>query len=177
MPQGLPTGKRSQSQGLHWVEARHLPLPGDALCLCTPDPLASSCTGRDTEPADSVSDTHLASQATWLFFRREADLREEEKAQLSSLLQASPKAKVVYHLVEAFLHMVRERTGEEQLEAWLKEVEASQLEAFASFVTSLQQDKDAVLAALTLPRSTGPKDRTHQWAQADQKTGLWAREV
>ena len=84
---------------------------------------------------------------------------------------------MAYHLVEAFLHMVRERTGEQQLEAWIKEVEASQLEAFASFVTSLQQNKDAVLAALTLPWSTGPKDRTHQSAQADQKTGLWAREV
>lgn len=100
--------------------------------------------------------TLSASQATWFFFRREADLKEEEKAQLYSLLQASPKAKVAYHLVEAFLHMVRERTGEQQLEAWLKEIEASQLEAFASFVTSLRQDKDAVLAALTLPWSTGP---------------------
>lgn len=97
-----------------------------------------------------------ASQATWLFFRREADLKEEEKAQLSSLLQASPKAKMAYHLVEAFLQMVRERTGEQQLDVWLQEVEASQLEAFESFVTSIQQDKDAVLAGLTLPWSTGP---------------------
>src|SRR6266567_6460334 len=63
---------------------------------------------------------------------------------------------VSYHLVEAFLQMVRQRTGEQQLEAWLKEVEASQLEAFASFATSIQQDKDAVLAGLTLPWSTGP---------------------
>ena len=100
--------------------------------------------------------TLSASQATWLFFRRKADLKQEELTQLHVLLQASPKAKMAYHLVEAFLHMVRQRTGEHQLEAWLKEVEASQLEAFASFVTSIQQDKDAVVAGLTLPWSTGP---------------------
>lgn len=35
-------------------------------------------------------------------------------------------------------------------------MKASRLEAFASFVTSVQQDKDAVLAGLTLPWSTGP---------------------
>jgi len=100
--------------------------------------------------------TLSASQATWLFFRREADLKEAEKAELYALLSASPKAKMAYHLVEAFLQMVRERTGEQQLEAWLKEVEESRLEAFASFATNIQQDKDAILAGLTLPWSTGP---------------------
>jgi transposase len=109
-----------------------------------------------TESLSLPSLTLSASQATWLFFRREADLKEAEKAQLDSLLQASPQAKMAHQLVEAFLQMVRERTGEQHLEAWLKEGEASQLEAFASFVTSIQQDKDAVLAGLTLPWSTGP---------------------
>jgi hypothetical protein len=64
---------------------------------------------------------------------------------------------MAYQLVATFLQMVRERTGE-QLDAWLEEVKASRLEAFASFVTSVQQDKDAVLAGLTLPWSTGPLD-------------------
>src|SRR5438128_6604065 len=51
--------------------------------------------------------------------------------------------------------MVRERTGE-QLDAWLGAVQASHLEAFESFVTGVQHDKDAVLAGLTLPWSKGP---------------------
>ncbi len=51
--------------------------------------------------------------------------------------------------------MVRERTGE-QLDAWLGAVQASHLKAFQSFVTGVQQDKDAVLAGLTLPWSNGP---------------------
>jgi len=100
--------------------------------------------------------TLSASQTTWLFLRRRADLKQEEQGQLNLLLQASPKAKTTYDLVEAFLHMLGERTGEDQLDAWLKEVEASQLEAFTSFITSIQQDKDAVVAGLTLLWSTGP---------------------
>jgi len=51
--------------------------------------------------------------------------------------------------------MVRELTGE-QLDEWLKKVEASHLEAFEPFVTSIQKDKDAVFAGLTLPWSNGP---------------------
>src|SRR5207245_4548355 len=41
-------------------------------------------------------------------------------------------------------------------DAWLAAVQASHLEAFASFVTGVQQDKDAVLAGLTLQWSNGP---------------------
>jgi transposase len=82
-------------------------------------------------------------------------LKEEEQETLRLIRQASPKAEAAYHLVVTFLQMVRERTGE-QLDSWLKEVEASHLKAFESFITSVQQDKDAVLAGLTLPWSTGP---------------------
>src|SRR5262249_24954773 len=53
------------------------------------------------------------------------------------------------------LHMVRERTGE-QLDSWLTKVETSQLAAFQTFVTGVHKDKEAVLAGLTLPWSTGP---------------------
>lgn len=99
--------------------------------------------------------TLSAPQATWLFFRKEADLQEEERHQLRLLRQAHPKAEMTFQLVNTFLCMVRERTGE-QLDTWLKDVQASHLEAFESFVTSVQQDKDAVLAGLTLPWSNGP---------------------
>ena len=98
--------------------------------------------------------TLSAQQATWLFFRKQEDLKEEEQERLRLLRQASPQVETTYQLVEKFLHMVRERTGE-QLDAWLGAVEASHLEAFQSFVTGVQQDKDAVLAGLTLPWSNG----------------------
>jgi len=94
-------------------------------------------------------------QATWLFFRKADELKQEERERLRQLRQASPQIETAYQLVEKFLHMVRERTGE-QLAAWLAEVQASRLQAFDSFVTGVQQDQDAVLAGLTLPWSNGP---------------------
>ena len=94
-------------------------------------------------------------QATWLFFRLEADRKPEEQEILRQVRQASPHLEATYQLVEAFLHMVRERTAD-QLDSWLKKVQDSHLQAFHPFVTGVQKDKEAVLAGLTLPWSTGP---------------------
>jgi transposase len=97
--------------------------------------------------------TLSAQQATWLFFRKHEELKEEERERLRLLRQASPSIETAYQLVETFLHMVRERAGE-QLDTWLTAVQASHLEAFESFATGVQHDKDAALAGLTLPWST-----------------------
>jgi transposase len=99
--------------------------------------------------------TLSVSQATWLFFRRPEDFKPEEQETLRQLRQASQELEVAYQLVDDFLHMVRERTGA-QLDSWLNKVETSHLQAFHTFVTSVQQDKEAVLAGLTLPWSNGP---------------------
>jgi transposase len=96
-----------------------------------------------------------ASQATWLFFRKQEDLKTEEQETLQRLRNASSHLETAYQLVKAFLRMVRERTGK-QLDAWLDAVQVSHLEAFQTFVTGIQKDKDAVLAGLTLPWSNGP---------------------
>lgn len=69
--------------------------------------------------------------------------------------QASPHLEAAYQLVDEFLQMVRERTGE-RLEEWQGKVKASHLQAFQTFVTGVQKDKDAVVAGLTLPWSNGP---------------------
>src|SRR5260370_35756946 len=89
--------------------------------------------------------TLSASQATWLFFRKLEDLKPEEQEHLRQLRQASPDLEVTYQLVEEFLHMVRERTGE-RLDEWLQKVDASHLQAFQTFVTGVQKDKEAALA-------------------------------
>jgi len=87
----------------------------------------------------------LPPKPAFLFFRKDADLKPEEQETLQQLRQASPDLETAYQLVKAFLHMVHHLTGE-QLEEWLGKVEASHLPAFQSFVTGVQQDKDAVLA-------------------------------
>jgi transposase len=126
--------------------------------LQTLEPTGFSPRKRGSASATSLPNPLLAlsaQQATWLFFRRPEDLKAEEQETLRQLRQASSHLETAYQLVKAFLHMVRERTGE-QLEAWLKAVQASHLEAFQTFVTGVQQDKDAVFAGLTLPWSNGP---------------------
>ncbi len=89
------------------------------------------------------------------FSRLEEDLKAEEQETLRPLRQASPYLETAYQLVKAFLHLVRERTGE-PLDAWLGAAQASHLEAFQPFVIGVQQEKDAVFAGLTLPWSNGP---------------------
>ena len=94
------------------------------------------------------------SQATWLFFRPESDLDEKEQQNLEDLRHAHPGIEKAYHLVSAFLQMLRERTGQ-HLEQWLTEAQESGWSEFDPFVPGVQKEKDAVLAGLTLPWSHG----------------------
>lgn len=130
------------------------------LSTLEPSPLPKQSPAVASTQAASPTRPHPLStlsvqKATWLFFRKPEDLEEEERKTLQLIRQLSPRVETAYQLVEAFLQMARERRGE-QLEAWLKAVEASQLAVFKSFTTSVQKDKDAVLAGLTLPWSNGP---------------------
>jgi transposase len=131
-------------------------------CLATLELFVSSPSRRASASATEKTKSQLnsllalsAPQATWLFFRKEEDLKAEEQANLRQLRQASPDLETAYQLVKDFLHMVRELGGE-RLEEWLDKVQASHLQAFESFVTGVQQDKNAVRAGLTLTWSNGP---------------------
>jgi transposase len=50
--------------------------------------------------------------------------------------------------------MLRTRTGE-HLDAWLEQVRASQIRELQGFVVSIERDKAAVVAGLTLPQNNG----------------------
>jgi transposase len=52
------------------------------------------------------------------------------------------------------MQMLRQRSGE-RLDAWLGQVKASHIPELQRFVRSIQRDKPAVLAGLTLPYSNG----------------------
>ena len=82
-------------------------------------------------------------------------LDEAQQNELALIQQASPSAETAYRLTQAFMQMMRERTGH-LLDAWLSSAEASRLPEFQSFAKGIQQDKAAVLAGLTLPWSQGP---------------------
>jgi transposase len=107
--------------------------------------------GRKT-PVDSSSSKAPAlatsRQAAFLFLRGPEKLRVEEQEQLSKLRQINPEVDQAYDLVQQFTPMLRTRTGE-LLEAWLTQVESSNLPELQSFGASVEKDKDAGRAGLT----------------------------
>jgi transposase len=58
-------------------------------------------------------------------------------------------------LTHGFLHLMRSHSSE-GLESWLKDVRASHMREFLTFARSIERDKPAIVAGLTLPYSTGP---------------------
>ncbi|BCL83551.1 transposase [Ktedonobacteria bacterium brp13] len=117
----------------------------------------ASLQGR-AEHAQTLSETPLqqfaAHQAVWLFVREHSDLDETEQAELASIRQASPTANTVYELTQDFMRMLRHREGE-RLDTWLENVRNSQIGELQRMVRSIERDKAAVLAGLTLSHSNG----------------------
>ncbi len=90
----------------------------------------------------------LARQATFLFLRRPEKLRGEEQETLLMLRQFHPEVDLAYDLVQQFAQMVRKRAGE-RLDAWLAQVNQSQIPELRSFAAGVEKDKEAVRAGLT----------------------------
>ncbi len=98
---------------------------------------------------------HVNTQdAVWLFLRDHSDLDETERGELVALRHASPTAETLYHVVVGFMQMLRHREGE-RLDAWLSQVRASQIPELQRFVRSIERDKAAVVAGLTLSYNNG----------------------
>ena len=57
--------------------------------------------------------------------------------------------------MQGWLAMIRHHTAE-PLDAWLAQVRSSGLAPFIAFALSVERDKAAIIAGLTLPYSTGP---------------------
>jgi transposase len=93
-------------------------------------------------------------QATFLFLRRSEELENDEQETLITLRHLHPEIDLAYDLVQQFAQMLRTRTGE-QLDAWLEHVRASQIREFQGFVVSIERDKAAIVAGLTLPQNNG----------------------
>ena len=110
------------------------------------------------ERAQAVPEAPLqdfsAKDAVWLFVRAPSDLEETEKQELALICQASPIANMVYELVQDFMTMLRHRKGE-RLDDWLRSARDSHIRELQRFVGSIERDKAAVLAGLTLSHSNG----------------------
>lgn len=112
----------------------------------------------DARRAHAIPDHPLqqlqAREAVWWFVRDPHDLDRTAHATLQALLQASPTAQALYPLVQEFLSLLRQRKGE-RLEAWLEKVRGAQIAELSRLARSIERDKAAVLAGLTLPQNNG----------------------
>jgi transposase len=86
---------------------------------------------------------------------RPGELRPEAEAQLDRITQLDGTLAQARELTHAFLDLIRHHSGE-GLDTWLKDVRASTVREFLTFARSVERDKAAILAGLTLPYSTGP---------------------
>jgi transposase len=109
---------------------------------------------RSQAVPESPVEPWTAQKAVWLFVRDPIHLDKKEQEALAAIRQASPTADAVYGLAQDFMRMLRRREGE-RLDVWLGQVRASHIPELQRFVRSIQRDKDAVLAGLTLQESNG----------------------
>ncbi|GHO77207.1 hypothetical protein KSD_49780 [Ktedonobacter sp. SOSP1-85] len=106
------------------------------------------------EVPESLLQHFQAREAVWLFVRDPSDLDEKEQKEVAAICQASPTAGTMYALAQQFMRMIRQLEGE-RLHDWLDQVRASGIPELQGFVQSIEKDKAAVLAGLTLPHSNG----------------------
>ena len=75
-------------------------------------------------------------------------------------------------LTHGFLDLIRHHSGV-GLDTWRKRVRASKVREFLIFARSLERDKAAILAGLTLPYSTGPVEGHINRLKLDLSASLW----
>jgi transposase len=138
--QGYKGGSRSVYRFLETLRETPAPLRGKA--------------ERSREVPESTIQQFSVREAVWLFVRDPCDLEKNEQEELTALRQASPTAETLYELAQEFMHMLRHLEGE-CLDDWLSRIKASRIPELQGLVHSIERDKAAVLAGLTLSHSNG----------------------
>jgi transposase len=104
-----------------------------------------------TTPAPSAPSVRQAT--SWLMTNPD-HLDTERSAQLDAILNHSAELTTLADHVRRFAHMICHQAGT-LLAEWITSAKATSISELRSFVTGLERDFDAVLAALTLPYSSG----------------------
>jgi transposase len=102
-------------------------------------------------PLDGVTPAKIIG---WILARPET-LDQQTQEQLDQLCQMDDQLALARELTHGLLDLVRHQSTED-LESWLKKARNSGIRQFFSFASSIEQDKAAILAGLTLAYSTGP---------------------
>lgn len=116
-------------------------------------------TERASQSRTSIAGTCAATpsprRSAYLLLRAESERKPEEQAYCDRLLSLCPDVNTVVTLAQEFTQMVRAQKAE-TFDTWLVTAKESGVAELRGFAIGLQQDKAAVLAALSQPWSTGP---------------------
>jgi transposase len=94
-------------------------------------------------------------QLAWLLVRDPGDLDDAGLALLGRLQAGCPSAAAAYPLLQAITRIIKEQ-ADDRLDGWLDAAAASSLPDLVTFADGLRHERTELLAALTLPWSTGP---------------------
>jgi len=108
----------------------------------------------ESVPRSPFEDVTPGRVVGWML-ARPGKLRPEAEAQLDQITQMDGTLAQARELTHGFLDLIRHHSGE-GLDAWRKRVRACTVREFLTFARSVEGDKAAILAGLTLPYSTGP---------------------
>jgi transposase len=94
-------------------------------------------------------------QVSWLLFKNQASLSEEETAMRHAILKHCNSIRAAWQVARRFVVMMRKRKGR-RLGRWLEKATAADVPvAIRQFAEGLRSDWEAVVAALTLPWNNG----------------------
>jgi transposase len=114
----------------------------------TPEPLGA-------EPERRSARRPSVPQLAWLLVRDPGGLDDDDLALLGRLQAACPPAATAYPLLQEITRIIKEQAGD-RLDAWLSAAAVSGLPDLISFADGLRRERPELLAALSLPWSTGP---------------------
>lgn len=92
--------------------------------------------------------------AVWLLLHCPDTLSAAKKGALERMMTASSMLRQAYECAQEFIQIIRQRQAT-ALEPWLTTVIENRIPALSESALGLEGDKEAVLAALTLPWSNG----------------------
>ena len=104
---------------------------------------------------------------------RPETLSPKAHEQLDRITQMDEVLAQTRELTHGFLHLIRSHSSE-GLESWRKSVRASHMREFLTFARSLERDKPAIVAGLTLPYSTGPVEGHSNRLKPDLSPSVWS---
>jgi transposase len=95
-----------------------------------------------------------------LLLTRPDDLEPGEREQLAGVRAGCPHIDTLACHIAAFAETMAGLTGGTALDPWLAAADAADLPELRSFANGIRSDKEAVLDALALPRSSGRVEGT-----------------